>query len=282
MVQILPTTLAFSLMYPVLVGYMSQFPPFAAELVPLFVAGFEALLFALGLHSLVGKRLHRGVLVALWLSVIVILAAKTPPYSEDFPIVGAESEFHFENGSSIASFTPVGGRRVIPGITEAPDIEFVQNYPGYLLPPGPAWLVRSKQTRPLTHRPTFSVVSTPGPFRQIHFDSGPLSDGIESVSLVVKCGDHECIERIEGFPEFRYRETSFGPFTAIVRFTPVLDRQTMDIWLTRFNISIDILYTSQAVSPERAKLRKSLGRHVCSFAKERFLADDVELFTNEV
>jgi hypothetical protein len=257
-----------------------------AEVTPLLVAGVDALLVSFGLYPLLPPLNRRsvlaGIVAAFGLTLVVVLATKPAPYSDEFPIVGPECELHFENGSSIAAFVPMGGRRVLNGIHASTDVEYIPDYGCYLLPRGPAWVVRTNRTKPPLYFPTFSELSVNGPIRHIRFDSGPLAPDTESVALVVKCGSDRCVESIERFPEFTYRATPLGPNTVIVRITPVFVRQTLDIWLRGDGVAVDVLYTSQRVSPERSRLRAALGPHVCEFAKERFLSDDIEFFNRRV
>jgi hypothetical protein len=277
--HLLPTTYAFALLYPMLIGYMSQFRGFAAELVPLLAVALESLSIALALAPLLPRRRPRILpIAALGVFVTAALALKAPPFCTAFPIVGAESEFHFENGTSVAAFVPTAGARVLPALV-TPGVEIVSDYQGYALPRGPAVVVRSDGSLPLEHSPVFTAAALAAGARRVHFDSGPIVDDTESVTLVLKCGSQKCVGGFDGFPPIRYRPTEFGQFTAIVRVTPVAQRLNLDFVVNASPVQVDVLYTSQAVAPNRARLRAALGERACAFAKERFLVDDVEFFS---
>jgi hypothetical protein len=99
---------------------------------------------------------------------------------------------------------------------------------------------------------------------------------------VIKCGARECVTRIEGFDEVGYRQTEFGNATVVIRVTPVDEKWTIEFEVNGTDIPVDVLYTCDVITPERAMLRWSLKPNVQQFAKERFLADTVRLFSRVV
>jgi hypothetical protein len=130
--------------------------------------------------------------------------------------------------------------------------------------------------------PEFTEMRNESDIRKIRFDSGTLPDILQSISLVIKCGTRECVTRIDGFDEVGYRQTELGTATVIIRVTPVDDTWAIGFDVNGTNIPVDVLYTCDVITPERARLRLALGPHAQQFAKERFLSDTVRLFTRVI
>jgi hypothetical protein len=55
--------------------------------------------------------------------VAVLLAVIPRPWSRDYTIVGIESCFIYENGTSMTSFVPLGGTGVVKSIERRPPIK---------------------------------------------------------------------------------------------------------------------------------------------------------------
>jgi hypothetical protein len=295
MLEIAPMSFAVAVVYPLLIGYVSQIPGIAADLAPLLVIAVYVIEVSLAISPVCfspsarrrddGRRQAIGALGLLAALICARVYSSGVPYSKDYLIVGSESQFFFENGTSIIDFIPIAGRRVRRGIPPG-NFTFVNDYQGYLARRGPAAVrVLGNATLP-SFNPSWPdpLLTTSGSeLRKVHFDAGNISSAIHSIAFVVKCGISKCVEDAGEFDEIQYRSSEFGENTAVIRIAPVEPGFAYDFSVRSSGlVSVDILFTSFEVTLEREKFRAQLGESVKQFAKEKLLSDTVFLITRNI
>jgi hypothetical protein len=297
--EALPISFAFSLSATFVIGYMTQFDGVIADLAPLLLFASYGLWISFSVLplSFVKRNLDHDslvlprVLIALFGCVLInVLCMKSLPYSSKYLILGCEAEVIRESGQTEVYFAPLAGDRTAGAIekTLRTYIRYDQDFQGYCLPRGPAFVerhFREHLPRFLGAWPKFKldVVESWNGTRVVKFVAGNVSSEYQSIALVIQCGEEECVKEMDGFEEFWYRSTEFGTKTMIVRVNNVFSGFSIGFTVdSEDEVPVDVVYVSAKASRDRLKFRAQFPDFVQHFSKERFIAGTVLVSSRKV
>jgi len=208
-----PITFFIYMTFRVLIRYTSMIPGFIGECVPVFIIVLYLLLMLISLIPVITTKKEEKSFIKfiyLGLALVLILVFLFLPlvYSDSYYAQGTIAQIFTDNHSSVLSFAPEGGERVLRMHSKKkyiiPGVKYDYNYERPFLTL-PAFTEECNASIPdfIKKWPILNItvknLSANNYLREVHVKVPESNENFHRLHFVIKCGSVKCLEKVEGF-----------------------------------------------------------------------------------
>jgi len=208
----LPITFFFYMTFRVLIRYTSMIPGFIGECVPLAIIGLYLLIMLLSLIPVItskedDNKYLKFIYLGLFVALLITFMCLPMVYGDSYYVQGTIAQIFDDNHSSVLSFAPEGGERVLRMIKRKkmiPGVTYDYNYSRpFLNLPAVTEVCNESIPDFIKEWPkleiTVNSISSENYRREVHVKVPESNENIHRLHFVLWCGTVKCLEKVEGF-----------------------------------------------------------------------------------
>jgi hypothetical protein len=271
---------AFYIVFRIMTYYTSMVPGLLGEFVPLAIINLFVLTFLIGCFP-GSVKVTRMQSLAILFGIFVFLAAKAPPYGDDFALQGTVGHYFNSSNQSSVLFAPGGGKRLLKLIASklrnGSDIIMDRKFDRPLREA--ACVLRSlNSSLPsfVAKWPHFEVISNTSEVnRTVRFVVPEVNPGLSHLALLVDCGRRKCITGVRGFEEVKsFEKSDANGFRHVIRVVPAVDPLDIEFNVTAVGpVAAKVCFTWGQWSPQLLQFMDELPPFVLPIGTVRVIGD---------
>ena len=209
--------------------------------------------------------------VTFSMAIYLYFLFKQEPYSDLYPIKGSFAYYLFDNMTSILSFFPEGGKRMIPFLEKTLPSKYstVPSFRRAQITQAGSIFIKKQDTLPLfiTEWPHIQIEKTPD--HSLHVQLLDNDQNVESLYVVAQCEKPECVYECKqcASKKFEYLQGNKFEFRNKV----ANPEQQIDLVIEK-GTPIEVIMCFSEKTKQQIQFEKEFPSYVVSFSKNRLIS----------